>query len=50
MKIIYVLGTNSVLGFKIDWSIQNNESMKLNEYLRSMSVFDLGQWSLRFKN
>ena len=38
----------AALGLKVAWSIQLNEFMKLSEYQRSRSFFDLGQRSLRF--
>ena len=50
MKIIYFLGHIAAIGLKVGWSIQLNELMKLNEYQRSMSFFDLGQRSLIFQN
>ena len=37
-------------GFLSYSNIQMNELMKLNEYQRSRSLFDLGQRSLRFQN
>ena len=42
--------TNAALGLKVAWSIQLNELMKLSEYQRSRSFFDLGQRSLRFQS
>ena len=50
MKIIYFLETIAALGLKVAWSIQLNELMKLSEYQRSRSYFDLGQRSLRFQS
>ena len=47
MKIIYFLETIAALGLKVAWIIQLNELMKLSEYQRSKSFFDLGQRSLR---
>ena len=46
----YFLETNAALGLKVAWSIQLNELMKLSEYQRSRSFFDLGQRSLRFQS
>ena len=40
----------AALGLKVAWSIQLNELMKLSEYQRSRSFFDLGQSSLRFQS
>ena len=40
----------AALGLKVAWSIQLNELMKLSEYQRSRSFFDLGQRSLRFQS
>ena len=37
------------VGLKVAWSIKLNEFMKLSEYQRSKSFFDLGQRSLRFQ-
>ena len=45
-----ILETIAALGLKVAWSIQVNESMKLNEYQRSRSFFDLGQRSFRFQS
>ena len=39
----YFLETIAALGLKVDWSIQLNELMKLSEYQRSRSFFDLGR-------
>ena len=50
MKIIYFLETIAALGLKLAWSIQLNKFMKLGEYQRSRSFFDLGQRSLRFQS
>ena len=50
VKIIYFLETIAALGLKLTWSIQLNEFMKLGEYSRSRSFFDLGQRSLRFQS
>ena len=50
MKIIYFLETIAALGLKVAWSIQLNELMKLSEYQRSRSFFDLDQRSLRFQS
>ena len=49
VKIIYFLETIAALGLKVAWSIQENELMKLSEYQRSRSFFDLGQRSLTFQ-
>ena len=40
----------AALGLKVALSIQLNELMKLSEYQRSKSFFDLGQRSLRFQS
>ena len=45
----HFLITIAALGLKVAWSIQLNEFMKLSEYQRSRSFFDLGQRSLRFQ-
>ena len=50
VKIIYFLETIAALGLKVACSIQLNEFMKLSEYQRSRSFFDLGQRSLRFQS
>ena len=50
MKIIYYLETVAAVGLKAGLDIQINELMKLNEYQRSRSLFDLGERSLRFQN
>ena len=50
VKIIYFLETIAALGLKVARSIQLNEFMKLGEYQRSRSFFDLGQRSLRFQS
>ena len=50
MKIIYFLETIAALGLKVARSIQLNEFMKLGEYQRSRSFFDLHQRSLRFQS
>ena len=42
------LETIAALGLKVACSIQLNELMKLSEYQRSRSFFDLGQRSVRF--
>ena len=42
--------TIAALGLKVAWSIQLNEFMKLGEYQRSRSFFDLDQRSLRFQS
>ena len=50
MKIMYYFDTIAAIVLKVGLSIQINKIMKLNEYHRSRSVFDLGQKSLRFQN
>ena len=47
---IYFLELIAALGLKVAWSIQLNEFMKLSEYQKSRSFFDLGQRSLRFQS
>ena len=47
---MYNLETTAVIGLKVGVNIQINELMKVNEYQRSRSLFDLGQRSLRFQN
>ena len=47
---MYYLETVTAKGLKVGLSIQSNEFMKLNEYQRSRSLFDLGHRSLRFQN
>ena len=42
-------GNIAALGLKVAGSIKLNELMKLSEYQRSRSFFDLGQRSLRFQ-
>ena len=49
-EIIYFLETIVALGLKVAGSIQLNEIMKLSEYQRSRSFFDLDQRSLRCQN
>ena len=46
---LFFLETIAALGLKVAWSIQLNEFMKLSEYQRSRSFFDLSQRSLRFQ-
>ena len=46
----YLLITIAALGLKVALSIQLNEFIKLSEYQRSRSFFDLGQRSLRFQS
>ena len=48
-KLFIFFETISALGFKVAWSIKLNELMKLSEYQRSRSFFDLGQRSLTFQ-
>ena len=50
MKIMYYFETIAAIVLKVGFNIQINELMKLNEYQRSMLLFDLGQKSLRFQN
>ena len=50
MKIMYYFKTIAAIGLKVGSSIQIIELMKLNEYQRPRSLFDLGQSSLRFQN
>ena len=50
MKIIYYLETVIAISLKVGLNIQINDLMKLNEYQRSRSLFDLGHRSLRFQN
>ena len=47
---VYYLEIIAAIGLKVGSNIQMNELMKLNEYQRSRSLFDLGQRSLRFQN
>ena len=47
---MYNLETIAAIGLKVGLNIQINEIMKLNEYHRSRSLFDLGQRSLRFQS
>ena len=49
-KLFIFLETIASLGLKAAWSIQLNELMKLSEFQRSRSFFDLGQRSLRFQS
>ena len=46
---MYYLKTIAAIGLKVGVNIQINELMKLNEYQRSRSLFDLVQRSLRFQ-
>ena len=46
----YFLELIAALGLKVAGSIQLNEFMKLSEYQKSRSFFDLGQRSLRFQS
>ena len=50
VKIMYHLETIAAISLKVGLNIQINELMKLNEYQRSKSLFDLGHRSLRFQN
>ena len=47
---MYYLKISAAIGLKVGSNIQMNELMKLNEYQRSRSLFDLGQRSHRFQN
>ena len=47
---MYYFGTFAAIGLRVGLSIQTNEFMKLNEYQRSRSLFDLGKRSFRFQN
>ena len=49
-KLFIFLETVAALGLKVAWTIQLNELMKLSEYQRSRSFFDLSQRSLRFQS
>ena len=49
-KLFIFLELIAALGLKVAWSIQLNEVMKLSEYRRSRSFFDLGQRSLGFQS
>ena len=46
----YFLETIVALCLKVAGSIQLNKLVKLSEYQRSRSFFDLGQRSLRFQS
>ena len=46
----YFLKTIAALGLKVACIIQLNELMKLSEYQRSRSFFDLDQGSLGFQS
>ena len=53
VKILFFFSffeTIAAIGLKVGLSIQLNKLMKLKEYHRSRSFFDLGQRSLRFQN
>ena len=50
MKTVDFLETIADLGLKVALSTQLNELMKLSEYQRSGSFFNLGQRSLRFQS
>ena len=47
---MYYLETVGAIGLKVGLNIQITELIKLNEYQRSRSLFDLGQRSLRGQN
>ena len=47
---MYYLEIIAAIGLKVGSNIQMNELMKLIEYQRLRSLFDLGQRSLRFQN
>ena len=49
-KLFIFLELIAALGLEVAWSIQLNEFMKLSEYQKSRSFFDLGQRSLRFQS
>ena len=49
-KLCIFLETVAALGLKVAWSIKLYELMKLSEYQRSRSFFDLGQRSDRFES
>ena len=46
----FFLETIAALGLKVARSFQLNEFLKLGEYQRSRSFFDLGQRSVRFQS
>ena len=48
--MMYYLEINAAIDLKVGLNIQMNELMKVNEYQRSRSLFDLGKRSLRFQN
>ena len=50
VKIMFYLETIAAIGLKVGLNIQINELMKLNEYQRPRSLYDLGQRSLRFQS
>ena len=50
VKIVYFLVTIAAIGLKDARIIQLNKLMKLSEYQRSRSFFDLGKRSLRFQS
>ena len=47
---MYCLEIIAAISLKVCSNIQMNKLMKLNEYQRSRSLFDLGQRSLRIQN
>ena len=47
---LFFLEIVAALGPEVAWSIQLSELMKLSEYHRSRSFFDLDQRSLRFQS
>ena len=49
VKIMHYLETMAAIDLKVGLNIQINEFMKSSEYQRSRTLFDLGQWSLRFQ-
>ena len=49
-EIMCNMETVAAIGLKVALSIQIYELIKLNEYKRSRSFFDLGQRSLGFQN
>ena len=49
VKIMFYLETIAAIGLKVGLNIQINELMKLNEYQRPRSLFDLGKGPSDFK-
>ena len=50
VKIMYYFETIAAIVLRVGLTMQINVLMKLNEYHRSSSLFDLGPRSLRFQN